>query len=321
MNSNKFENLFINPKKNRSVLYSANKGQVQKILSLPFPEISKYSISETGWVCAIKIKRRQGKKSFIYCVKLDQEFKIIKKMNIQIPFKYHVTAIAMRNNTVYIGGLNLNSGSKELSDYIDLTCADKEFNPVIIPEEYEMSGKAIDDIMVHGNRMILVDNIIFPKYLFEYDISQETAPGLSKVIKLPNNGTYEHIRFGKMSKTKIVLLSTTTGMGGIGRHLNILNSENFKNYGTISSVISLLPKKKQEHWFQDYTIWNNTLYLACGKKGLGILKLGRNNKKENVLYRKNKCLVNIKRFNYISNNCLVYQSEDDELKIIMMKEL
>jgi len=316
----KFENLFIVSGDEKSKLYKVEDGQIQHLLDQPFPEISKYSISETGWISAIKIKRRRGKKSFIYCVKLDQEHKIIERVNIQIPDKYHVTALAMKNNTVYIGGHNLDRDSKESADLIDLSGKEKQLQSIIIPEEYEMAGKAIDDIMILEDRMILVDDLIYPKFLFEYDISKETDPKLDRIIELSDNGTYEHIKSGKISKNRIALYSSTIGMAGSGRHLNILNSKTFTDYGTLSSGISLFPKK-QQHWFLDYTLWNNTLYLACGKKGLGILKLERNFKMEDVLFKRKKSLVNIDRFHYISNTCLVYQTEDSELKIIMMKEL
>jgi len=267
-----FRNLFIHSVDGKAVLYRLDKGQILKIGNLPFPEITKYQISETGLIAAIKIKRRRNKKSFIYVARVDENFKIINECNYEIPRDFHVHAIGVKNEVIYFGGYN-RYNAVESAGFIISTEKEKKLCPINIPKQNEMPGKAIDDIMILDNRMILVDNFIYPKYLFEYNISQETNLVLKKVIKLPNNGTYEHIISGKMNHKWIVLFSSTIGMNGKAYHLNILGAHDFKNYGTISSRIPFDNKTSEKYWFHDYALHNDKLYLACGDKGIGWLKL------------------------------------------------
>jgi hypothetical protein len=94
-------------------------------------------------------------------------------------------------------------------------------------------GKSIDDILVNNNRLILVDNIIFPKYLFEYDISIPNKPIHKQTTKLPNNGTYEHIYKGDINDNWMILLSHTMGDMGAFSHITIY-SRTDKKYALFS---------------------------------------------------------------------------------------
>lgn len=84
-----------------------------------------------------------------------------------------------------------------------------------------MNGKSIDDILINGNELLLVDNMIFPKYLIKYDISVPITPMYIDTIGLQNNGTYEHIIKGDMNNDWLILLSSTIGMDGSFQYITI----------------------------------------------------------------------------------------------------
>jgi hypothetical protein len=82
-------------------------------------------------------------------------------------------------------------------------------------------GKSIDDILIRGNNLFLVDNIIYPKYIFTCDISDPNNPRHTGTEELPNNGTYEHISKGDINDNWTALFSSSVGMDGAYRHVTL----------------------------------------------------------------------------------------------------
>jgi len=130
----------------------------------------------------------------------------------------------------------------------------------VVPHEIPLDagkGKSIDDILILGNTMILVDNIVFPKYLSEYDIGDTAHPRHVATRKLPNNGVYEHIRKGDLANNRLVLLSSSTGMNGAYNFVNI-----FDRYTDMETGISLAftheeflwEEKRSREWEQVFDI-------------------------------------------------------------------
>ena len=169
-----FSDLFILPDNQASKLFKFENDKIVEMSKLPFPVITKYVISDTGWIAGIKIKKRRRKKSFIYLSRVLPDEQIIKVPNIHIPEGYIVKTVNMKNDVLYVGGYN--SSLYEVAHLIRLEDKTREWIPIEIPSKYKMHGKPIDDILILKNKMILVDNMIFPKYLFDYDIRKEDKP-------------------------------------------------------------------------------------------------------------------------------------------------
>lgn len=72
-----------------------------------------------------------------------------------------------------------------------------EFKAVEMP--YRRHGKAVDDLLQKGTTVIAVDNIVYPKYIIEYDFKDPEHPVLAKSYRLPDNGTYESIKKGTLN--------------------------------------------------------------------------------------------------------------------------
>jgi len=305
MRTEKYKNLFIHSNGNNSILYRVDNEQMSRIAILPFPAVTKYAISEKGWIAAIKFKRRIGKKSFIYLVRITEKDHIVIEENIDIPYGYFIKALAIKNNTLLAGGFNRNSSKYEIACLVDLTCPERKFHPIEIPSEYRMKGKAIDEILIYENRMILVDNVVFPKFLFEYDITIEQEPLLKKVIKLPNNGTYEHIISGQINENWIALSSSSIGQNGQAFHINILDAHDYSSYGTISSLVPLFNQRKTGHWFSDYALSGNYLLLACGNKDLGICKIKNVLTANNVVLKKIEEIQKIEKISVVGRNVII----------------
>ena len=147
--------------------------------------------------------------------------------------EHKFTCIAAKDNVVYLGG-QYKKESRELFSFIDLANPDFAHGNYVadgivavdLPLDRNYRGKSIDDILVRDNNLILVDNIVFPKYLFEYDISERANPRHTATKRLPNNGTYEHIYKGDINENALALFSGSTGGRGAFRHISVIKGRN-----------------------------------------------------------------------------------------------
>ena len=174
------------------------------------------------------------------CTELN-EFRVYnseaKLLNCKSDCKYR--ALEVKKNTVYLGGEYSFAGSNkkegEMFSIIDLENPENEIKNINLPIKV-VPGKSIDDILIRDNQLILVDNMMLPKYLFEYDISDPGNPKYVKTKQLNYNGPYEHILKGDINKNWMAILSFTFGRGGQARHLSI--SGKTERYMSISAPLA-----------------------------------------------------------------------------------
>lgn len=152
------------------------------------------------------------------------------------------------------------------------------------PDEL-VQRKEIDALVVSGKRLIAVDNVIYPKYLFFIDEADQRV-GPATVLDLPCHGTYEGILDAIMYKNSLATLSTTMGMGGGGTHVSVLDPHTFKEKGYVSAYSPpemVGGPDDRDHIGVGYALRSvllNTralgagadrLVVACGQAGLVIL--------------------------------------------------
>ena len=191
-------------------------------------------------------------------------------------------AINYKNNIVYLGGEHNErrrsySINGDMFSIINLEESNIKAHSKHVPIK-RVDGKSIDDILIHGNDLILVDNMVYPKYLIEYDISSPESPKHTKTITLPNNGTYEHIIKGDINNDWLILYSSTVGMGGSSSHITVSGlteghlsvsrsfTYNFDKEKTTSKQVNL--------YYYDIALIDNHLYILR-TDGLGYIDLNK----------------------------------------------
>ncbi len=194
-------------------------------------------------------------------------------------------AINFKENTVYFGGeyhngLGRDSYSKgEMFSVINLEELELKINLIDLPIKI-IEGKSIDDILINGNELILVDNIIYPKYLIKYDISLPNNPEHIVTDSLPNNGTYEHIIKGDINCDWMIIYSSTVGRGGSFQHITVSG----KTHGHLALPKYSLPpyfdedrldKEDNSYLYKDIALIKNNLYILR-TDGLGFINLNKN---------------------------------------------
>jgi hypothetical protein len=112
-------------------------------------------------------------------------------------------AMNLKENVVYIGG---DARNGEVCYLLDLTSDNPILQNIDLPEPMS-EGKAVDDILILGDKMVLIDDFSFPKFTFEYNISIPHDPQWVKTIRLPNELPYEKIEKGDMNEKWMAYLT------------------------------------------------------------------------------------------------------------------
>jgi hypothetical protein len=177
-----------------------------------------------------------------------------------IPLKINPKSLFLTQDNLFIGG---QSGSELL---IQFNLASKEWHSLHIPTEVLYPGKAIDDIVLDGNTLLAIDNLIMPKYILYYQLRNSSKTEYAHSVQLKSNGTYESIHQGRITDKYIGLISGTFS-GDIGRsnHITIYDKRDM----TRSFAISVNQMKRGYHTFDDVVIVGDKIIIASKEKGLG----------------------------------------------------
>ena len=283
--------MFIIPLNQKSLVCKIENNKIRELGSFAKAIGSKSIIVNDEFICSID--------SLISV--FDIQGNLLKE--IQPDFK--LTSLNSKNKVVYFGGTN----SGEIFAIIDLD--DKDFklvhNKLPIDVVY---GKAIDDILIMKNKLILVDDIIYPKYLFEYDIIDSKNPKYIETKELDNNGTYEHILKGDLNENWLILLSSTVGMGGASDHIVIEG----KTKGRISVHRDFYDDIKTEEQdlegFRDICLIDNILYVLVNSIVYS-LDLHKNISKEDMK-KVDTQLSSIRKIIHAPNNEIIFIDYDNK---------
>jgi hypothetical protein len=247
-----------------------------------FPSGSRYAISDQGLAACID----KANNCILYG-QLSIWGDFYNQATLPFPDMISPKSLCLIKNNIVLGGDQTHHGyNKSLVSY-----SLKYDSISIIEMPYEGRGKCIDDLLVDKNKVIAVDNIVFPKYLIEYDFSNPDFPHLINSYTLPNNGTYESIKKGTINENYIALISSSSGQFGGGTSINIFNKGTYDKYIKFSEWYDIedflfrkkrfsrsirFPEinqdtKKNYYWRDIYLVPNqNILLLSADKDGIGI---------------------------------------------------
>lgn len=166
----------------------------------------------------------------------------------------------------------------ELGDAGEWTC-------IPIPEALRRRGKAVDGLHIDGDRLIAVDDIRVPKWIFLYRIQAGGTLTMDRPIALPTHTTYERILDSSLGQRTLWLVSRGVNHGRVGGYVWGLDRRSFKPVVCWSAV------ETSEDWLVGIspwldrtpvvpepppglakavgvTEWRNALWVACGESGL-----------------------------------------------------
>lgn len=202
------------------------------------------------------------------------DFLLSKETNLTIPYELKPKTILLFDSKLFIGG---EMGKEILIQY---QIKKNQWEKLEVPEEVQMWGKAVDDLVVNDSLLIAIDNIVTPKYVLFYNLKSEAKAELVHFKELKHNGAYESIHQGRITETYIGLLSDTfSGYVGATNHITIYNNLDLTN----SFALSSNQNDKNYHNFTDFVLTKDKVVIASKEKGLGIFEI-----KESYFEKTNK---------------------------------
>jgi hypothetical protein len=131
-------------------------------------------------------------------------------------------SIRARNSSVFVGGAYERSLGKrypfgELFATIEFTKGKFIYKHHRVPIE-KREGKSIDDILIYGNKLLLLDNVVYPKYLILYDMDSKDKLEFDTTLSMPVHTIYEHVEKGSIGNG---YLGTFSGSFGDGYFLSV----------------------------------------------------------------------------------------------------
>lgn len=269
---------FIIPQEKTSIIAHFENNEIHELGNIDIPFLSKTVITENGYIVSICFGEKHNSTGLkIFDINGKQLFN-------GKEYKYY--SIACKNNVVYLGGQyglnNLHRGGYgelfALVDFSDINFSIEEINLPI----KAFKGKSIDDILIRDNTLFLVDNIVYPKYIFQYDISSPDKPVHISTEELEWNGTYEHIEKGEINNDWMILFSQCVGQGGISQHISITGKRKIK----LSFYVYKPSKDSREEGICDISIIENYLIVLFedGVKYLNIDEISKNKFKTDEIF-------------------------------------
>jgi len=263
---------FIIPQEKSSIIAQFENNEIHELGKIDIPFLSKTVITENGYIVSICFGLK-SKSTKLNIFDINGNLLLNKK-------EYKYESIACKNNVVYLGGQYI-SNKGELFALIDFSDANFSLKEIDLPIQ-TIERKSIDDILIRDNTLFLVDNLIFPKYIFQYDISSPDNPVHIDTAMLGNHGTYEHIEKGEINNDWIILFSQCVGRNGITQHISIIG----KNPSTLSFYVYIpeykqkkLINKSKEKGICDISLLKNYL-IVLFEDGVKYLNLNKKIKKD-----------------------------------------
>ena len=137
-------------------------------------------------------------------------------------------------------------------------------------DEFKQYGKRVEDLLLDGDRLIAVDDVVSPKYLTRYDVSNP-ARGLIDVREIPWHSSYETIHSGAVGADWAALYSSSTNHGGHGIHIALLDRATLTEREAVTGTAkgSYREAGASARDWRQLAFRGNTLLVAAGTGGPG----------------------------------------------------
>lgn len=141
-----------------------------------------------------------------------------------LPIDFSWARLAIVGNRVYVSGV-FEPGNNSPALITASLLEDQPIWTDCYPDAL-LHRKEIDALMAQDGRLIAVDNIVMPKFMFVIeDAASPSSP--ARVFQLRDHGTYERVLGATLCQGRLAVLSHTTGEYGGGMHVALIDLETF----------------------------------------------------------------------------------------------
>jgi hypothetical protein len=270
------------PQQKQRIIAKVEKTQIKEIGSIDIPWNKKTVITSNKLIVALDAEISHPFKNLQSNLTIfDFNGNILAKISAN-----NYLCMNVKENVVYLGGVSIEH-RKEKFALLDLNKKTWILQEIEIPD-FLSEEKGIDEILIFENRLLLIDNVVIPKYIFEYDISEPSAPCFVRKEEITECYTWDSVIKGDINEKWIALLSSSFNRLGTFNHIRI--TQDLKEYFVFSSTVSswtYLSRSSKVRFMEikDIVLFHDYL-LILSDKGLGVLDLTRINKRKKEISEK-----------------------------------
>ncbi|MGE5679238.1 MAG: hypothetical protein ACM34K_00020 [Bacillota bacterium] len=254
-NGNSSPEIMLIPQDSGAIVCRLNKGIIEKLNTLPLPHYYKGYVTKDNCIVCLDTSSHK-----VIVKQLDQNWQVSNSKEITYPGSIFPVSILKHNNLIFLGGQLYNV--KDIFMYYNL---DKgEWKTIEIPKEITSYARSIDDLLIVKDTLYAVDNVILPKYIIKYNLSDADNIKLISYHEIPfmmgpNGGIHKAI----LNKDYMIYISSS--FSGYSRTsqdcIGVLKLSDLKtgfqicgsDYGIDESL---------EGYVVDIAVLNNTIVIA-----------------------------------------------------------
>ncbi len=255
------------PQEKYSILALVERTQIKEICRIDIPYNTKSVISSNKLIVVLDGQEGDSYSEFQRKLTIfDFKGKVLARFSANDYF-----ALNIKGNIVYLGGTAGEQGNQKLY-LLDLNQQTWNIKSINIPYALD-TGKAIDEILVFENKLFLIDNVVLPLYIFEYDITNPLLPQFVKEHEIPETAPWEHILKGDINQKWIVLLSSSLSSLGSFNYIRV-STHDLKKYFTLNVANNSRFVNNSGIEIKDIALFKDYIFILSNK-GLSYLKLDR----------------------------------------------
>jgi hypothetical protein len=198
---------------------------------------------------------------------------------ISLPSGLEVHAIARAGRTVYVAGRHVavDAGDRATGHEIAFVGALDDpgagWTPLDVPPEVRRMGKSIDGLFVDGPRLVALDDIVLPKVLLTYDVTDPRAPRRTGHAPLGAHHTYERVLCGARGEGWLAVLSRGGGRAGTGSFIALHDDRDLGERCVLAAFFPGHDPAAPRPFWTDVAVVGGALVVARGGEGVAVLDL------------------------------------------------
>ncbi|MBN9117952.1 MAG: hypothetical protein J0I06_02090 [Planctomycetes bacterium] len=259
---------FVVPIRNVSTFCTFLDGQLRPENPLPMVANGEHAIdAEFGWVAWVAEDGAAIGRTHLDAVEGEGGF-----APLVMPEGYRAACLLFHRQVLFVGG---NCGNEVIGAF-DLAAPEPRWVPLDVPPQFQRYGKEIDDLLLDGDRLLAVDDIVSPKYLLRYDVDDPRRPRLMDVLEIPWHSSYETIHSGALGTNWVALLSSSVNHGWAAVHIALFDRVTLEEQGALTKTRKGSYRRAEEPDTRDWrglAFHGNVLLVAAGADGVGVLDL------------------------------------------------
>lgn len=148
---------------------------------------------------------------------------------VKLPQGSVIHALTVIDEVVFTGG----DAGPGMLGWVDLR-AELRWQGIEVPSKVRLPRKGVDGLVLHGERLIAVDDMVIPLYLLVLDVARPREPRVVEIRRLKPHSTAERIFSVGSSGDTMALLSMSGNHGVFSVHLALMDLPTLEEWATLT---------------------------------------------------------------------------------------